>query len=82
MVLQLYLKEEVKKRFNSFSEKYPIFAKATLLDPRFKKIHIPKALIVSKNVGEISKEMNTMEEFPIPNLDVENDAKVSNTDDL
>ena len=82
MVLQLYLKEEVKKRFNSFSKKYPIFANATLLDPRFKKIHIPKALIVSKNVGEISKEMNTVEEFPIPNLDIKNDAKVSNTDDL
>ena len=43
--------------------KKPILSKATLLDPRFKRIHLPPMVLVQTQ-REIKAEMNTIETFP------------------
>ena len=78
MVLQLYLKEEVKKYLTHFMKSILYLQKPIRVSKKFTS----QSFNSSKKCWRISKEMNTVGEFPIPNLDIKNDAKVSNTDDL
>ena len=51
----------MKFRFDSIAENTPILTKASLLDPRYKKTYISKALTVTEALKDISSEMKMNE---------------------
>ena len=60
--LRKKLLPEMDDRFKDIEMKNPILSKATLLDPRFKRIHLPPMVLVQTQ-REIKTEMNTIETF-------------------
>ena len=74
MVLQDNLRKECSSRFDNYPEKYPLLLTATLLDPRFKKIHLVNNLAVARAIRNVSREVQFMTSTQIS---VDNSAEQS-----
>lgn len=58
IVLQMNLRNKMRTRFHDLIRKYPLLVKATMLDPRFKKIHFNNALSVADTIKVLAREMS------------------------
>ena len=84
IVLKMNLQEEMRLRFSNLAKAYPILAKATLLDPRFKKLHIAKLLMTAQTIRSVSLEMSTAAGQGDVQEDVQNEININqdNSEDL
>ena len=83
MVLQDNLKNECSSRFDNYSEKHPLLLTATLLDPRFKKIHLDNNLAVARAIRNVSREMQFMTSTQISvNNSAEQSQSLNDDDNL
>lgn len=74
--LKNYLQTELNKRFDNI-QKVHLFSVATLLDPRFKKIHMDDSLALSKTITYIKKCLNTQNDDASAPLAASSEPSVS-----